>query len=390
MHFGAPNCSFLTGGATLGILTALSLAVPPGSKILVDRGCHSSVYNAMGLNDLYPVYLYSDNLDGFCVHGSIKPACVRKALDAEPDIQAVVITSPNYYGIVSDIAAIASVCSEKNVKLIVDEAHGAHFPFIDGFSNAVSLGADFSIASAHKTLPAPGQSALLFWKGEDCRRVKRFLSVYGTSSPSYYMLAALDGMRDYMQNGAGKEQYRRAIKRVNLLRRRINEQSDFIAMTPENTGEYIDPLRLTIKTMNGFRDAERLESIFSVVPEMADSINLVFILTGMDEDAEIDRLENSILSLGKLGGRGKFFASPVIEPLHAEIILNPRNVLFSPFKFVSLKNAAGCVSATHISSFPPSIPLIAAGERIEEKHLEILIKRGYDPDTKVAIVSKNI
>ena len=114
----------------------------------------------MGLNNLYPIYIYPDPLTEFCINRSIKPDFIRNALEIEPDIKAVVITSPNYYGVVSDISAIAEVCHNKNVKLVVDEAHGAHFPFIDGFFNAVSLGADFSIASAHKTLPAPGQSAL--------------------------------------------------------------------------------------------------------------------------------------------------------------------------------------------------------------------------------------
>ena len=156
--FGMAQCLFLTGGSTQGVLSALTLACRPGEGILLDRGCHRSAYNALALLDLHPVYLYRAALPDTDILGPITPEQVAQALACHPEIKTVCITSPTYYGVLSDIPALAACCHAHGARLVVDAAHGAHLPFL---GNRDLARADLAVVSAHKTLSAPGQSALL-------------------------------------------------------------------------------------------------------------------------------------------------------------------------------------------------------------------------------------
>ena len=159
--YGAQKTYYLVNGSTCGLLAAISAAVPRGGKILVARNCHKAVYHAMYLRQLVPVYLYPEDT-AYGIQGQVTPQMVQKQLKQTPDIRAVVITSPTYDGVVSDIQSIADIVHAYGIPLIVDEAHGAHFGFSPEFpENATRLGADAVIMSVHKTLPAFTQTALL-------------------------------------------------------------------------------------------------------------------------------------------------------------------------------------------------------------------------------------
>ena len=159
--YGAKKTYYLVNGSTCGLLAAISAAVPRGEKILMARNCHKAVYHAMYLRQLVPVYLYPEDT-AYGIQGQVTPQMVRKQLKQTPDIRAVVITSPTYDGVVSDIKNIADTVHAYGIPLIVDEAHGAHFGFSQEFpENATRLGADAVIMSVHKTLPAFTQTALL-------------------------------------------------------------------------------------------------------------------------------------------------------------------------------------------------------------------------------------
>ena len=158
--FGAEHCSFLTGGATQGIMAAMFLSCREGDSVLIDRGCHRSVTNACGLLGVNPVYIYPERLSGFSACESIAERAVSEMLKQNEKVTAVVVTSPTYYGATADVGAIGRVVRESGKKLIVDEAHGAHFPALH-IKNAMQSGADLAVCSAHKTAPALGQGAYL-------------------------------------------------------------------------------------------------------------------------------------------------------------------------------------------------------------------------------------
>ena len=162
--FGFEFCQFLTGGSTMGIHTGLALCAKPGERVLIDRTCHRAVFNALALLDLEPVWLERPWLSAENLIGPISPEMVEKKLDLCPDIKTICITSPTYTGVLSDIEGIAAAVHGHGGKLFVDGAHGAHLPFLEIASYS---GADAVAVSAHKTLPAMGQSALLFTNGMD-------------------------------------------------------------------------------------------------------------------------------------------------------------------------------------------------------------------------------
>src|SRR5699024_4214302 len=164
------------------------------------RNCHKSVYNAVFLNELYPVYLYPQMLSSGGkvqgdLNGPVTVSQVEQALDNNPDISAVVITSPTYEGIISDVHGIAECAHRRRIPLILDEAHGAHFGFHPYFpKNGNDLGADIVIHSLHKTLPSLTQTALLHMNGTiiDRDRVNMYLDILQSSSPSYVLMASID------------------------------------------------------------------------------------------------------------------------------------------------------------------------------------------------------
>ena len=191
--FGADKSFFLVNGSTAGLLAAICAAVRKRGKILIARNCHKAVYHAIYLRELSVEYVYPMHTQ-WGIQGSINPEHIREKLKADDQIEAVLITSPTYDGVISDIEAISQVVHAHNIPLIVDEAHGAHFGFSDGFpQKALALGADVVIESMHKTLPAYTQSAALHLKGNRVREeeIQRFLGIFQSSSPSYLLMAGL-------------------------------------------------------------------------------------------------------------------------------------------------------------------------------------------------------
>ena len=185
--YHADETCYLINGSTAGILSAVLGCTSKGDRILVARNCHKSVYHAVYMNELEPVYLYPQFYAEIELNGPIDSESVRQALKQYEDIKAVVITSPTYDGVLSDVKAIAKVVHEKGIPLIVDEAHGAHFGLHPYFpDNSKKKGADVVIHSLHKTLPALTQPALIHMNGKliDKRRTQQFLNMVKRSSTS--------------------------------------------------------------------------------------------------------------------------------------------------------------------------------------------------------------
>ena len=364
--FHMPRCLFLTGGSTQGIHSALTLACRPGERVLADRGCHRSVYHAMALLDLRPVYLPRPWLAEAGVMGAIQPETVDALLTAHTDIKTVCITSPTYYGILSDISALAETVHRHGGTLVIDGAHGAHLPFlgIDHLSCA-----DLAVVSAHKTLPALGQTALLLagkrYAHHDLRRVG---SIYGTSSPSYALMASLDLCRGWME-GQGAADYRRTANDVARLRTHLPTLTE--ALGP------LDPTRLTVFVPDGFAARQTLEGQ-GIFIEMADRGHLVCIPTCMDAPEDLTRLEDTLLAL-PAGG-----ASPMPPPPPLpEQALSLREALFAPREVLPLSRCAGRISAQQIAPYPPGVPVVAPGERIGKKTVAYFREIGYNMEEDI-------
>ncbi|MCM1468541.1 MAG: aminotransferase class I/II-fold pyridoxal phosphate-dependent enzyme, partial [Alistipes sp.] len=220
--YGTKNSFYLVNGSSGGILTAVSAAKGLDKKIVMARNSHKSVYNGVSINHLTPYYIYPEVLD-YGIMGEITAEQVEQAL-TETGAGVVLITSPTYEGVVSDVEKIARICHEKNAVFIVDEAHGAHFAFHADFpKNAVECGADIVIESLHKTLPCYTQTAILHVNSERIspEKIKRYYSIYQTSSPSYLFMAGMDQCIDYMVSGKGKKENQIYIEEVKKLREKL-------------------------------------------------------------------------------------------------------------------------------------------------------------------------
>ena len=370
-RMGMAHCLFLTGGSTQGVLSALTLTCPPGSTILLDRGCHRSAYNALALLDLHPVYLHRSPLPGESIQGPILPEQLEVALSQPEKPKTVCITSPTYYGILSDIPALAAICHAHGARLVVDGAHGAHLPFL---GNTSLSAADLVVVSAHKTLPAPGQSALLLSSGDfPLSALRRAASLYGSSSPSYPMMAALDCCRAWMEE-TGAPLYRAASEQVAGLRRRLNALN--------GAPDQLDPCRLVVPTGAGFA-LEGLLQQEGIYPEMADAGHVVFICTCMDPPDDLARLGEA---LGRLLPELPPPQTGQTQPPPPVIACSPRLARFSPSQPIPLEQAGGHIAASQVAPYPPGVPVIAPGERITKKTIAYLHKIGYNMEEAIQVV----
>ena len=205
--YGTRKSFFSVNGSTAGLLAAISASVKKGGQILVARNCHKAVYHAIYLRELVPTYIYPQSDNDLGINGSISVSRVERCLEENPKIEAVLITSPTYDGVVSDVRKIAETAHRHGIPLIVDEAHGAHFRFSNYFPvSAADLGADVVIQSFHKTLPAMTQTAVLHLCSDRVseKLLHRFLGIYQTSSPSYILMSSLDACVAKLEKESGR------------------------------------------------------------------------------------------------------------------------------------------------------------------------------------------
>ena len=385
--YKAYDCHFLTGGSTEGIHAMLGAICSDGGSVLLDRNCHKSVTAACALFDLKPYFVYPEILEPYGFGGKLSLESTEKQLKAHPEIKAMLIVSPNYYGIIQDIKALADLCHSYNVKLLVDAAHGAHFPAIN-LKSPIELGADVAVLSAHKTLPALGQGAYLIMNDTvDSKAIRQTESMVCTSSPSYPIMVSLDLARDWLQN---TNDYKLCAERVKDIREFINNNTAFTALTPNENFD-LDSTRLTICTaktgVSGHQILKKLDSEFNIVCEMADDRNIVCIMTGIDSKYDFEQLKNAFLacSTGLTDDILPDIIPDLPEPKQA---ISIRKAWFSKNKTINIKDAEGKICARPITPYPPGIPVVFSGEEITAKHIEFLTKRCYNTVSEVLICTE--
>ena len=187
-------------GSSGANIAAMLATVPKGKKIIMARNCHKSCFNALSLGDIRPVYVYPELIEEYGISGAVPPEDIERLLEENRDAEAVILPSPNYYGICSDIKRIAEIVHKHNKILIVDQAHGAHLKFFSRFGikhmpvSAEEAGADIIVNSIHKTLASLTESALLNVNSDrvDLQLLEDRLQAIESTSPSYILMASLD------------------------------------------------------------------------------------------------------------------------------------------------------------------------------------------------------
>ncbi|MCD8355037.1 MAG: aminotransferase class V-fold PLP-dependent enzyme [Clostridia bacterium] len=384
-YYGAQDCLFLTGGSTQACMTAIAAAVPEGGTLVMDRNCHKSATHALALLDLTPEFVVPEPLDETGLPGLISPQAVENILEKTPEAAAVLVTSPNYYGVMQDIPALAEICHRYNVALLVDAAHGAHLKAA-GRKSPIEEGADLAAMSTHKTLPALGQSAILLSSGRiPFEILLETAPLFGTSSPSYLLMASIDLARAWLE-GDGAAAYARCAQRVAALRREINAATVFGALAEEHAP--LDPCRLTVccrgTNVTGHEMNGILHEQFKIDAEMADRDHVVFICTGVDTERDYARLMGALRDAQFVR---KDAASRALLPFPApERVCSVRKAWFSKKKEIPMAQAARKICARPVTPYPPGVPLLYPGERIHQVHIEFLRAGWYTDNEPICVM----
>lgn len=407
--YGVRQSFYLINGSTCGILAAIHAAVGRRKRILIARNCHKAVYHAVFLRELSAVYLYP-KMTGTGIQGQITPEDVKMRLEEYPDIAAVVITSPTYDGVVSDVSKIAEIAHAHGVPLIVDEAHGAHFGFSGHFPvSAVSLGADVVIQSLHKTLPSFTQTALLHLCTERVpqKEAARYLDIFETSSPSYILMAGIDDCIRMLEENkescfcAYWEKLRDFYRKVSGLRYlKVLTKRDF---DPEEAFD-LDASKILIFTGNcdlsGKELYDRLRNQYHLQMEMVSGNYVVAMTSIMDTKEGFDRLAEALAAIDSTrmpAGEGWQEVSLRMKQIYSpyEKVCEIAEAQEMPGRMLDLAEAEGEAAAEFVYLYPPGIPLLTPGERITGKFISDirdcsrlgLEVYGITPDGRIEVVN---
>ncbi len=376
--YGARRCWYLVGGSTVGLLAGIRALAPFGSEVIAARNCHKAVYHAIELGHLTAHYLTPPVDAAFGVYGSVTPAAVEAALTAHPAARCVILTSPTYEGVLSDIASIAALCHAHGVPLLVDEAHGAHYlPFAAAYGwqgGAVAAGADLVVQSAHKTLPSLTQTAFLQLNGSlvDPDEVERQLDVFETSSPSYPLLVSLDGCTNWLA-ADGPAAFARWRERLEHFSAAVADLPhinilcfgrDTLANHPDFYAHDSGKILLQIGT-NGaaFLRAGGFE------PEMVCGPNVLAMTSPCDNAYALDRLADVLHALNLQPGRSAPTPPAHLLPAPGNAVCTIAEALLRPARVLPLADAGGETAAEYIWAYPPGVPLAAPGETITQEFL---------------------
>lgn len=381
--YGAEETCFLVNGSTVGILSGILGNTKRGDHILVARNCHKSVYHGIELNGLIPHFLYPEYSQDLKLNTGITVSAVKAALKAHPDISAIVLVSPTYDGVLSDIKGISEAAHEKKIPLIVDEAHGAHFGFHPYFpENALSKGADVVIHSVHKTLPSLTQTALLHMQGNlvNKKRVRKYLDMLQSSSPSYILMASIDACIHFLETEKEKA-FETYAKELHSLREALKGLKTIEVVEPKEV-EY-DPSKIVISSGKSGKSGKELYQIllekYHLQMELAAGTYTLAMTSVGDTKEGLTRLKEALFEmdqqlevsqekeknmLGKLPVGERVFTSEALEEWAES---HPEKVGAGTFT-----DSVGKVSLEYAYLYPPGIPLIVPGERITEEIAETL------------------
>lgn len=420
----------LINGSSSGIIASLLATVPLGGKVIVARNSHKSVFNAIELGEMKPVYVYPEKYRDYDIPGEITANSIRKALEENPDASAVILASPNYYGITSKISEISKIVHEFGAILIVDQAHGAHLKFFKPELAAETGGADIVVVSTHKTLSSFTQSAVLNVYGGNVNiaSIASKLELVQSTSPSYLLMNSLDLCADIIDKH-GEELFSEWRSAIDDFKRTAIWIKGFLFMMDDS---HLDDTKINLNAtflgLNGKELAEELEkrNIYTELHDGSicmcmtgignDRNDYLKLLTAMQEisneriDAAMEREKQAEIEKERDGEEISYLAQTAMLALEGgdkvtlDEIERRLSVLFgededhqndnqipwgsvlpaqnidwhelskSAVETVSLEDSLGKRAASSLSPYPPGVPIVAKGEYMGKNVLDVLVK----------------
>ena len=375
--YKAEETHFLVNGSTVGILSAILGVTNRGDKILVARNCHKSVYNAMELNGLRPIYIYPEYEKDLQINGEVSGEKIEILLNENPDIKAVMIVSPTYDGVLSDVEKIAQIVHKRGIPLIVDEAHGAHFGFHPYFpENSNVKGADIVIHSVHKTLPSLTQTALIHINGEivDREKVRKYLHMLQSSSPSYILMASIDRCMELLES-EGDTLFELFAQRIDVLRTELQGLKHLEILQTEqfDRSKFLISVKKTGITSKKLADI--LLHTYHLQMEMTGG-TYVLAMTALGDTKEgFERLKRALFKIDKsLSDEKQEDYLPVELPKLPLVCTNEEieRKKCGNEELILWKASIGRISTEYAYVYPPGIPLIVPGEQITQEAIQVL------------------
>ena len=383
-------------GSSGANIAAMLATVPKGKKIIMARNCHKSCFNALSLGDIRPVYVYPELIEEYGISGAVPPEDIERLLEENRDAEAVILPSPNYYGICSDIKRIAEIVHKHNKILIVDQAHGAHLKFFSRFGikhmpvSAEEAGADIIVNSIHKTLASLTESALLNVNSDrvDLQLLEDRLQAIESTSPSYILMASLDINASIIAE-RGEELFSRWAETLDWF---YAKADSIRGLRTINNLPGLDRTKINISFgdlgISGAELEQMLMNEFGIFIELFTG-DLLMCMTGIGStEGDIRRLAEALEKISETGGRKKSERSnnkrsrayqPAAKAELSDVPVKKRKV--------KLTEAEGLVCASSIIPYPPGIPFICPGERITAESIA-QIKEMRDLGEKVIVINE--
>lgn len=382
--YGADRC-FLGVNGTTGVIHGMLLgALQPGDRILVPRNCHRSVLGGLILAGLEPVYVQPAYDEEWRLTLQLSPEQVETAFGVHPDLKAVFLTTPNYFGLAADTKKIAEIAHRHGAVLLVDEAHGPHLGFADCLPpSALQCGADAAAQSTHKIVGAMTQCSLLQVRYEHLRpeAMEQAMSLVTTTSPNYLLMGALDGARAQLEE-KGAAMAQASVRAAAVLRNALHQVPGLPVLEDELCGKggvvALDPGKVTIQVSKlGITGPEAADALrqAGIAVELVDQDHVLFLVTYADDNPELPAIARRIATVLD-GLRKPERTLPPVPPVLSipEQVLTPREAFFAPKEAVPFREADGRVAGETLSFYPPGIPLIMPGERLTEELIAVSLE----------------
>lgn len=375
--FGADHTFFLVGGSTAGNIASILHLCRAGDSIIIQRTCHQSVFHGCMLAGAHPIYLNSSYDPDTGFETILSADLLEQLLQQNPNTKAVVITSPNYYGLVQPVQLLAKVCHKYGIPLVVDEAHGAHFGFHPDLPfSAMDEGADLVVQSTHKMLTSMTMSSMLHVKRNKCNieEIQQWLRMIQSSSPSYPLMASLDLARKQIAC-EGLKKFNSLLPLLQCFRDKLKVKCKFLK---EIFIKGQDPCKLTIvslKKISGQDLARDLEQD-NIIAELSDHNRVLFVFsmgtTQNDLSRLLDSLEKLDQEISSLEDQDLRETMKTLPNYGGQNPVSIMDIVQSGKERIPLKESVGRVAADLVVPYPPGIPLVLPGELITFEILEYL------------------
>ncbi|VYT88657.1 aminotransferase class I/II-fold pyridoxal phosphate-dependent enzyme [Clostridium paraputrificum] len=375
-YYGVKKAYFLVNGSSSGNLSSIFAAFNEGDEVLVERNCHKSVYNGLILRKLKVRYIEPVVFGDGGLFLPPDKNNIYSALQKCDNPKGIILTYPNYFGISYDMEEIIKDLKKRGLKIIIDEAHGAHYGVCENLPENIAPIADYTVVSAHKTLPALTGGAYLLVNDEN-DNIDFYISAFMTTSPSYLIMASLDYARFYLSK-YGEEDYRSLINKAEKGKKKVNELCKVRVLSKEELpkGYEIDLSRYVLVLPKGYSGGKLQDYLRSkkIQCEMSFFSGVVLLLSPVNVDSGLEKLYKALeeLDMDLIKNEEKSIKFNYVIP---EKGMEPYEVFNHKGELVKLDYANGKIVKEAIVPYPPGTPLVSSGEKITQEIIEEI--KGY-------------